>query len=144
MSEHICDQCGKPYQQQPSRLKGKRHFCSRTCLGRWRSANLTGENAAHWQGGVRMDGERVQWFLPWHHLANKKGYVYRYQIVMELKLGRPLNPGEIVHHKDENQGNDQPDNLEVKASQSEHARLHGLQRGPEQMAAMRAARRGVA
>lgn len=128
MSEYICDHCTKPYQKQPNRVKGKRHFCSRICFGAWRSANLVGEKAAHWQGGVRMDGDRVQWFLPWHHLACKKGYVYRYQIVMELQLGRPLPP----------------DNLEVHVSQAEHARLHGLQRSPEQMAAMRAAKRSVA
>lgn len=44
--------------------------------------------------------------------------------VAEQELGRQLMPGEIVHHKDENKLNYQAENLEVLASQSEHAKLH--------------------
>jgi hypothetical protein len=135
-----CDQCGKEYKRPRAHVRSVKHFCSRVCQGLWASVNRRGENAGHWKGGVRRDGKRIQWHLPWHHLACKKGYVYRYQIVAELKLGRKLRPGEVVHHLDENQSNDHPDNLRVYANQGEHALMHGIQRSPEQMAQMRAKR----
>lgn len=81
--------------------------------------------------------------LPWHHLADAKGYVYRYQIVAELKLRRDLMPGEVVHHHDGDHTNDHPDNIHVFANQAEHARHHGKQVSREHMARMSAARRAA-
>lgn len=78
--------------------------------------------------------------MPWHHRSNKKGYVFRYVIVAELKLRRPLRREEVVHHIDGDQSNDHPDNIMVLANQSEHARVHGVQRTPEMMELMRAAK----
>lgn len=45
-------------------------------------------------------------------------------VVMERKLGRPLHDGEVVHHIDENKLNYDEDNLELYASQADHARDH--------------------
>jgi hypothetical protein len=36
------------------------------------------------------------------------------------KTGTPVGPGEIVHHEDEDFRNDDPDNLVLYASQTEH------------------------
>lgn len=44
--------------------------------------------------------------------------------VAEKKLGRELRPGEVVHHKDRNKDNNDPDNLWVFSSQEEHDRMH--------------------
>ncbi len=44
-------------------------------------------------------------------------------MIMEEKLGRKLTFNEIVHHKDGNSDNDDPNNLEVM-TRSEHAKLH--------------------
>lgn len=142
--ETKCDQCGALLYYSPSRFaKSTLHFCDKFCQGQWRSTQ-TDSKAAHWKGGEKADAfGRVYWKLPWHPRADKKGYVPRAFIVAELKLGRPVAPGEIVHHKDEDPSNDHPDNLEVLASQAEHARLHSSLRSPEQMAAMRA-KRGAA
>ena len=49
---------------------------------------------------------------------------HTHRIVAEQILGRPLKPGEVVHHIDGNKRNNDPSNLQVLASQAEHARLH--------------------
>ena len=38
---------------------------------------------------------------------------YIHRNIMEQKLGRKLKPGELVHHKDEDKLNNDPDNLEL-------------------------------
>ena len=53
---------------------------------------------------------------------------HEHRIVAEKMLGRPLQEGEVVHHKDGNKRNNAPENLEIFASQAEHARWHGAHR----------------
>src|SRR5699024_760499 len=43
-------------------------------------------------------------------------------------IGRPLRPGEIVHHLNNDPRDNHPDNLAVLPSQSAHMRLHHYQR----------------
>lgn len=49
---------------------------------------------------------------------------HEHRVIAERKLGRPLLPGEVVHHIDGNIHNNNPDNLQVLDSQSQHASLH--------------------
>lgn len=50
-----------------------------------------------------------------------------HRVIAEQKLGRPLVAGEIVHHKDGDKWNNNPDNLEIM-TQAEHVRIHNRQR----------------
>lgn len=44
--------------------------------------------------------------------------------VAELKLGRKLKPGEVVHHIDLNKRNNRPSNLMIFPSHKEHLEWH--------------------
>lgn len=64
------------------------------------------------------------YYMPDHHLANSSGTVYEHMLVAEEVLGRPLNKGEFVHHKDRDKTNNSPDNIMVFKTNSDHTAFH--------------------
>lgn len=71
-----------------------------------------------------------------HHLADSRGYAYEHRVVMEQKLGRLLQKGEVVHHVDHDTQNNEEDNLELMPSRwhynAKHRRLPTLRQAPGQ------------
>ena len=57
------------------------------------------------------------------------GYFYEHIVVAERKIGRLIQRGEVVHHIDGDKTNNDPENLQVLASQKEHLRIHREERG---------------
>ena len=55
----------------------------------------------------------------------KSGYMLIHRAMMEEKIGRKLNPNEIVHHINGNKTDNRIENLQIM-SKSDHARLHYL------------------
>jgi hypothetical protein len=56
-------------------------------------------------------------------IANPDVWQYEHRLVIERNLGRSLNRHEIVHHKDGNGLNNNPDNLQI-VSTATHNKLH--------------------
>ena len=69
----------------------------------------------------------VRIYMPDHPAAKQGpggGWVYEHRVVMERKLGRLLQPGELVDHIDRNRSNNAPENLQLYASNSAHVKDH--------------------
>jgi HNH endonuclease len=92
-----CARCGASVYRKRSETP-KRAFCSRSCY----------------------DAERQQGATSYPKIGTR----HAHRVVAELKIGRPLRPGEVVHHRDGNKANYAPSNIEVLGSQAEHARIH--------------------
>ena len=56
---------------------------------------------------------------------------HEHRVVAEEKIGRPLLPGEVVHHGPGGPLDNSPENLTVLPSQGEHARLHARKCPPD-------------
>lgn len=86
-----------------------------------------GENNPNWKGGktVTQHGYILIRVGTDHHLADVRGYAYEHRIVAEEKLGRQLEPGEIVHHLNEDRMDNRPGNIMVHASIGHHIQAHG-------------------
>ncbi|WP_373222702.1 HNH endonuclease signature motif containing protein [Flavonifractor plautii] len=116
-----CTRCGKALYRPPSKRKQGRPFCSRQCHMKTLNEELNPS---------RMTPE-VRAKLRAAHMDSGEGLTYSkflgrhtHRVVAELMLGRPLQPGEVVHHIDSDKRNNSPDNLMVFVSQAEHVAWH--------------------
>ena len=89
---HACEICGKKRWVQLRKGKPIKLMCL-PC----------GARKANWKGGTRKHGGYIQvWLSPndfFYPMANKTGYVYEHRLIVAKRLGRCLQPWEIVHHK---------------------------------------------
>ena len=119
----VCETCGDVSLGYP----GKR-FCSNTC----RVTVLTADNTnsevqtrrARRGGAVRGAQLHALGTNPNRYLKENGKHVHR-EVAAKV-LGRPLAPGEVVHHEDRAKNNNDPHNLIVFINQEHHARHHKL------------------
>jgi hypothetical protein len=86
-----------------------------------RGRGAPGERNGAWKGGVRVDRRGyVLIYKPDHPFAASNGCVRLHRLVVEEQLGRLLTADEVVHHRDEDPGNNNPENLMVYATNAIH------------------------
>jgi hypothetical protein len=74
----------------------------------------SGENAGNWKGGRHTTSAGyVTVHSPDHPRATSRDWVFEHILVAEEKLGRLLEPGEVVHHINRIRHDNRPENLRV-------------------------------
>ncbi|HEV2225088.1 MAG TPA: HNH endonuclease signature motif containing protein [Candidatus Acidoferrales bacterium] len=117
----ICKQCGQEYYRTRRGGSGtiyrEQELCSRECKNAWLrtlaehrfNAGVTGRH-------VKSNGY-VWLSIPANISGDgKKREVMEHRWVMEQTIGRPLEPGETVHHKDGDRANNTIENLALFVS----------------------------
>jgi len=81
-----------------------------------------------WKGWYKASNGYVYIREPGHPNADRRGYVAEHAKVMAMVLGRPLLPGEEVHHRNRKRDDNRPENLELwtRGQQPPGARVNDL------------------
>ncbi len=66
----------------------------------------------------------IKAYKPGHKYCWSGGQILEHRIIAEQKIGRQLEPNEVVHHIDKDITNNDPDNLMIFANISEHTKYH--------------------
>lgn len=121
--ELTCAQCGQVYSVVPHKATSSR-YCSKACQAEALRA-MRGPAHPNWQPGRRSkrDGY-VYVIVHGHPRADKAGRVPEHVLVAEQTIGRPLKPGEVVHHINRQKDDNRPENLMVLPSAAAHMELH--------------------
>lgn len=107
---------------------GKKGYYARTCQKcappRPGWPGVKGPAHPAWKGGTMVDDDGyLKRYDPGHPFPRRGGYVYEHVRLMELHIGRRLQPHESVHHIDHDRTNNDLSNLEL-TTRSEHSRHH--------------------
>lgn len=96
----------------PSTKKGK-HYESQQRENHW-----------NWSGGrIKSQAGYIKVLVRGHHRADKYGYVREHILVAEKVMGRKLQEGEVVHHKNGIKDDNRPSNL-ITLKDKRHRSLH--------------------
>jgi hypothetical protein len=88
-----------------------------------RKTGAPGSRNRSWTGGIVRDRQGyILEYKPNHPFATKKGYVRQHRLIAEKVLGRFLTAEEVVHHRDEDPENNDPENLVVFSNNAIHIR----------------------
>jgi len=107
-----CSICGKC-------CTGKKYCLD--CFYKLDKSNLNISLAIQRDGKYR-DKEGYIWVRSTHP-KNIGGFIQEHRLVMEKALGRYLNEGEIIHHKNHSPSDNRLENLEL-VSREKHRELH--------------------
>lgn len=116
-----CQGCGEAF--DPNYPTQKYH--THACFVRAMNSDRARQRAKGVKGGA-VRGQQMRDNASGLGYVKGEGGHHEHRLVAARVLGRRLNPGEVVHHEDLNKQNNDPSNLIVFVSQSQHARHHKL------------------
>lgn len=122
-----CTACGRPCSVYRSPSAQSPRYCSVQCTGLSQRGSA---NPSFAGGRVLGSHGYVLILAPGHPGADVRGYVYEHRLVMEQVIGRHLNPGEVIHHRNRIRDDNRAENLQLFASHSEHMKLHARENAP--------------
>lgn len=106
--DRICIHCGKKFCPPLESSK----YCSSKCSGGHKRQRFI----------LKKGYKKI--LMATHPRADGKGYVFEHILIAEKVIGRTLAESEEVHHKDLDKLNNDPSNLVICASHSEHMAFH--------------------
>jgi hypothetical protein len=126
MTAKICKECGVSF--IPNRRE--QTFCDRSCAskpkGRRRKGQKTGPRRG-WIYAKRTNRDGYLMIYAGNHpYAEGRKMIPVHVAAVELEMGRRINPGECVHHRDGNVLNNRMKNLELM-SHADHSRMHATE-----------------
>lgn len=96
---------------------------ARLGLSTGRRGPRAGRGHPMWAGGRSLEKHGyIRVYAPLHPHSRRSGAVAEHRLVMEVALGRYLQPGEVVDHIDGHPRHNWPSNLRVFASNADHLR----------------------
>ena len=105
-------ECGNLVTVQGAKLRAG-HTKSCGCLRVEKARARTGSNNPGWKGGKRSNKDGYVWIRIPTHPAASNSYVLEHRHAMEEFLGRYLEIGETVHHKNGVRSDNRIENLEL-------------------------------
>ncbi|MDE7243549.1 MAG: HNH endonuclease [Oscillospiraceae bacterium] len=122
-AEFQCTNCGKTVEKPISQSKWETHFCSMACYSEWKAKSENGGWTIESREKASASRKKIV------RSAGKDAYKRHlgkriHREVAEKMIGRPLQPGEVVHHINGDKHDNRPENLMIFASQQEHVAYH--------------------
>lgn len=103
-----CEKCGIPFIINPKGINNANRFCSRTCYYNAQKGTTLDKKTKHKKHiKLKINGKNI----------------YEHRYIFEQNV-RPLLPGEIIHHKNEDKQENTLENLEVLSGQAKHLHEH--------------------